>query len=186
MVDHPRGKGLSSAVSYQDSKAAFRWLEEAFGFEPLMDEIRERRGLVYYASCTAEVMDVSGEFVIEASTSPAQLDELVDATMRLLAAHARSIDAVGLERARNQIAVRNLGAQERPFRRIEDAAQDLFVFGRVRSRAELAARIDAVTADQVREVFGRMLAAPAALAVAGSLRAGARERLAARVGRRLK
>src|SRR3546814_945869 len=35
MVDHPRGKGLSSAVSYQDSKAAFRWLEEAFGFEPL-------------------------------------------------------------------------------------------------------------------------------------------------------
>ena len=35
MVDHPRGKGLSSAVSYQDSKAAFRWLEDAFGFEPL-------------------------------------------------------------------------------------------------------------------------------------------------------
>lgn len=35
MVDHPRGKGLSSAVSYQDPKAAFRWLEEAFGFEPL-------------------------------------------------------------------------------------------------------------------------------------------------------
>jgi len=35
MVDHPRGKGLSSAVSYQDPKAAFRWLEAAFGFEPL-------------------------------------------------------------------------------------------------------------------------------------------------------
>lgn len=35
MVDHPRGKGLSSALSYQDPKAAFRWLEEAFGFEPL-------------------------------------------------------------------------------------------------------------------------------------------------------
>lgn len=35
MVDHPRGKGLSSAVSYQDPKAAFRWLEKAFGFEPL-------------------------------------------------------------------------------------------------------------------------------------------------------
>jgi len=35
MVDHPRGKGLSSAISYQNSKAAFRWLEDAFGFEPL-------------------------------------------------------------------------------------------------------------------------------------------------------
>ena len=151
---------------------------------PLMDEIRERRGLVYYASCSAEVMDVSGQFVIEASTSPAQLDELVDATLSLLAERAWRIDRVGLERARNQIAVRNLGAQERPFRRIEEAAQDLFVFGRVRARAELAARIEAVTAQQVRAVFRRMLGAPVALAVAGSLRPGARERLATRVARR--
>ena len=30
-----RPKGLSSAICYQDAKAAFRWLEEAFGFEPL-------------------------------------------------------------------------------------------------------------------------------------------------------
>ena len=151
---------------------------------PLMDELRERRGLVYYASCTAEVMDVSGQFVIEASTSPAQLDELADATLALLAAHAERIDAAGIARARNQIAVRNLGAQERPFRRIEDAAQDLFVFGRVRPRAEIAARIDAVTPQQVRAVFRRMLAAPAALAVAGALRPGTRDRLAARIARR--
>lgn len=34
MADHPRSKGLSSAVCYKDAKAAFRWLEEAFGFEP--------------------------------------------------------------------------------------------------------------------------------------------------------
>ncbi len=30
---HP--KGLSSAVCYRDAKAAYRWLEQAFGFEPL-------------------------------------------------------------------------------------------------------------------------------------------------------
>ena len=35
MADHPRSKGLSSAICYKDSKAAFRWLEGAFGFEPL-------------------------------------------------------------------------------------------------------------------------------------------------------
>lgn len=35
MPDIYRPKGLSSALSYQDAKAAFRWLEEAFGFEPL-------------------------------------------------------------------------------------------------------------------------------------------------------
>ena len=36
MTDHYRPKGLSSAVSYQDPKAAFRWLEDAFGFAPLL------------------------------------------------------------------------------------------------------------------------------------------------------
>jgi uncharacterized glyoxalase superfamily protein PhnB len=35
MTDLRRGKGLASAVSYQDPKAAYIWLEEAFGFEPL-------------------------------------------------------------------------------------------------------------------------------------------------------
>jgi uncharacterized glyoxalase superfamily protein PhnB len=35
MMDIYRPKGLASAVVYQDAKAAFRWLEEAFGFERL-------------------------------------------------------------------------------------------------------------------------------------------------------
>jgi uncharacterized glyoxalase superfamily protein PhnB len=35
MSDAYRPKGLSGAVSYQDPKAAYRWLETAFGFEPL-------------------------------------------------------------------------------------------------------------------------------------------------------
>lgn len=34
MTDHYRPKGLSSAVFYQDAKSAYRWLEDAFGFEP--------------------------------------------------------------------------------------------------------------------------------------------------------
>lgn len=34
--DYYRPKGLSSALSYKDPKAMFRWLEQAFGFEPLM------------------------------------------------------------------------------------------------------------------------------------------------------
>lgn len=36
MTDLYRPKGLSSSVSYQDPKAAYRWLEQAFGFEPLL------------------------------------------------------------------------------------------------------------------------------------------------------
>lgn len=35
MSDLHRPKGLSSALCYVDPKAAFKWLEDAFGFEPL-------------------------------------------------------------------------------------------------------------------------------------------------------
>jgi predicted Zn-dependent peptidase len=143
---------------------------------PLMDQIRERRGLVYYAACSADVSDLCGQFVIEATTTPEHLDEFFIEIAKLLAAHAESTDAVGLERARNQIAVRMLRAQERPMQRLEDAARDLFVHGRVRSRAELLARVDAVTPAQVREAFEQMLAAPAAVAMAGKLGKGVNER----------
>jgi predicted Zn-dependent peptidase len=145
---------------------------------PLMDQIRERRGLVYYAACSADVGDLSGEFVIEASTGHEHLDEFFVEVTRLLKAHAGSIGAVDLERARNQIAVRTLRAKERPARRLEDAALDLFVHGRVRSRAELMARVEAVTADGVRAAFELMLAARPSAALAGNVRKGDAERVA--------
>ena len=69
----------------------------------------------------------------------------------------RDIAPIDLERARNQMAVRSLRAQERPSRRLEDAALDLFVHGRVRPRAELTARTEDVTAAEVRDAFAAML-----------------------------
>ena len=75
--------------------------------------------------------------------------------------------------------MRRLRAQERPWRRLEDAAQDLFVFGRVRTRAELSEQVEAVTARQLRHAFEQMLAAPASIALAGRVPRGASERLQA-------
>ena len=144
---------------------------------PLMDEIRERRGLVYYASCSADVSDLCGQFVIEASTGHEHLDEFVVESARLLRAHAEAIAPVDLERARNQIAVRTLRALERPSRRIEDAALDVYVHGRVRSRGELMERVEAVTAEDVRSAFERMLAQRPAVAIAGSVKQGDAERV---------
>jgi predicted Zn-dependent peptidase len=136
---------------------------------PLMHEIRERRGLVYYAACNADVADLWGLFVIDASLMPEHVDQFFAEVGKLLVAHTRTIDRVDLERARNQILVRRLQAHERPYRRLEDAAQDLFAFGRIRPRAELAARVGAVSARQLRQVFERMLAAGPTVAMAGKL-----------------
>lgn len=144
---------------------------------PLMDQIRERRGLAYYVACSADVLDACGQFVIEASTAPEHVDEFLVETMRLLRAQASGIDPVDLERARNQIAVRAVRSQEQPVARLESAAQDLFALGRVRSRAEVMQRFEAVSAEQVRSEFERLLSVPAALALAGKVGKGAAQRV---------
>ena len=143
---------------------------------PLLDEIRERRGLAYYLSCSADVSELAGQFIIEASTAPEHADEFLAEVRRLLALQAERTEAVDLERARNQIAVRRLRASERPSRRLEDAALDLLSLGRVRSVRELQERSDAVSAADVRGAFAAMLESREAIAIAGKIRKGTLER----------
>lgn len=145
---------------------------------PLLDQLRERRGLVYHADCSADVRDGYGQFVIEASTMPEHLGPYVVEVTRLLHEHVAAVDAVGLERARNQIAVRNLCDREDPAQRLELAALDLFALGRVRSREELGAGIAAVGEPDVRAAFARMLDARAAVALAGQIGRGDEVRVA--------
>ncbi|HEY4069227.1 MAG TPA: pitrilysin family protein [Burkholderiaceae bacterium] len=151
---------------------------------PLLDELRERRGLAYYAACSADVLPLTGQFVIEAATAPEHAEEFFTQVAKLLRRQADAVDAVGLERARNQLAVRTLRALEQPSRRLEAAAQDLFTFGRLRDPRTGLAALQAVTAEDVRAVFSRMLDSVAAIAMAGSVPARARERAAALFGAR--
>jgi len=148
---------------------------------PLLDEIRERRGLAYHAACTADILPLTGQFFIEGATAPAQAEEFLVAVEALLRQHAETaIDAVGLERARKQLTVRLLRAQEQPARRLEAAAQDLFTFGRLRDAQEGLDQLQAVTGRQVRAVFKRLLSdRQAAVALAGSVPTRVRERATA-------
>ena len=147
---------------------------------PLLDEIRERRGLAYHAACTADILPLAGQFLIEAATAPEQAEELLVAVDQLLRKQCEAIDPVGLERARKQLTVRALRSLEQPARRLEAAAQDLFTLGLLRDTQDWLAQLQAVTAEQVREVFARLLIKPsAAVALAGSVPLRARERATA-------
>ena len=171
--------GLPIPALADDAHHAYSVAAALFGegmSSPLLDEIRERRGLAYHVSCSADVTELAGQFVIEASTAPEHAEEFLVEMKRLLEAQAGRIDALSLERARNLIAVRRLRAWERASRRVEDAALDLLALGRIRSRAEIAARIEAVSAADVRDAFARMLAARPAVAIAGRLKKGLPER----------
>ena len=148
---------------------------------PLLSELRERRGLVYHADCTADRYDLCGQFVVEASVAPDKLDECLRELMNLLQRQAQATAAIDLQRARNQLAVRLLRDRDRPAQRMEQAALDLFAIGRVRPLDEQLARIDDITAAGVSMVFQRMLAAGPALALAGHVGRGAAERARDRV-----
>ncbi len=143
---------------------------------PLLDEIRERRGLAYYTSCSADIFPLAGQFVLEAATGPEQAHEFLDAASELLRRHADAADEAGLQRARNQIAVRTLRELEQPARRMEAAAQDLFVHGRLRDTGRWLQQLRATEGAAVREVFARMLEGKGAVAMAGGVAAKARDR----------
>ncbi len=173
--------GFEMPALGDDAHLAYVMAAALFGegmSSPLLDEIRERRGLAYYTACSADVLPLTGQFVVEAATAPEQAGQFFVEVARLLHAQAEGVDAVGFERARNQLTVRALRALEQPSRRLETAAQEVFTFGAPRASAHTLARLQAVTAPQVQAAFQAMLASPAAVALAGSVPARARTRAA--------
>ena len=146
---------------------------------PLLDEIRERRGLAYHLACSADITELAGQFVIEASTAPEQAGAYLAEVRRLLLAQADRIDPVALARARNQLAVRSLRQGERAGRRLETAALDLYARGELRSPAQTLERLLAVSAEDLRSLFAAMAAARPAIALAGKLPAGLADRAGA-------
>lgn len=147
---------------------------------PLLDELRERRGLAYHLGASADIGPLAGEFVIDASVEAAQALPLLQAVHELLGQRAAApAEGEMLERARRQLRVRTLRDAESPTRRLEQAALDLFSLGRVRETAERVAALDAVCGAEVRQVFARLAEAPCALGLSGSVPAGMREKVGA-------
>ncbi|RYZ03622.1 MAG: insulinase family protein [Comamonadaceae bacterium] len=149
---------------------------------PFTDTIRERLGLAYSADASTESGADWGNFLVHAVTTPDKLDQLVAATGRLLRDQARSIDPVHLERAKNQLAVSRVRASERTYSAMERAVEDVFVRGSVMPTDAMLAQIEAVTAEEVRAVFERMLRQPPAFAITGK---GASARAARDIARAL-
>lgn len=163
------------------AEAASRMAAAVFGegmSSPLMEQVRERQALAYYVACSADLLEPSGQFVVEASTSPDQAPAFVAAVMPLLRAHAERIDPDDVARARNQLRVRQVRQAENVTRVMEDAALDLFFRGALRGDADRQAALDAVDAEAVRGVFARSLSAPRALALVGPVGRSLVERVA--------
>jgi uncharacterized glyoxalase superfamily protein PhnB len=99
MPDYYRPKGLSSAISYLDPKAAFRWLEDAFGFEPLMVILDAEENLAHSEMTYGSSVIMIGSEWSENHRSPKSLDGKNTQTVHVQLARGEDIDA-HCERAR--------------------------------------------------------------------------------------
>lgn len=144
---------------------------------PLVDAVRERLGLAYSVGATADVGDVHGALVIDATTTPDKVPLFTQELSRLLAAQAATISATDLSRAKNQLSVSLVRSAERPLRLLQRCVEQLWAAGSVFQVHEAIDAVQAMEADAVRGVFEDMLAHPAAtvLVGAGSTTRSARE-----------
>jgi uncharacterized glyoxalase superfamily protein PhnB len=93
MTDAYRGKGLSSALSYQDPKAAYRWLETAFGFEPVFALLDAEGRLAHSEMSYGDSVVMIGNEWSEAHKSPKSLGGKNTQSVHVQLAEGEDIDA---------------------------------------------------------------------------------------------
>jgi len=133
----------------------------------LFQEIREKRGLVYSIySFTSPAKD-GGLFGIYAGTGESEAAELMPVTLAELAHVQEEINEAELARARAQLKAGLLMSLESTGSRCEQLARQWQIFGRVIPAAETVAKIEAVTAEDVRAVAARIFRQRPTLATIG-------------------
>ena len=93
MSDFHRPKGLSSAVFYQDPKAAFRWLEQAFGFQPLFVILGPDGDLAHSEMTYGNSVVMIGDEWSEDRRSPKSIGGKVTQSVHVQLAEGNDIDA---------------------------------------------------------------------------------------------
>jgi len=99
MSDYSRPKGLASAVCYVDANAAFRWLEAAFGFEPLLVLLDEQDRIAHSEMRFGDSVVMVGNEWSDDHKSPKSLGGKNTQTVHVQLARGEDIDA-HCERAR--------------------------------------------------------------------------------------
>ena len=131
----------------------------------LFQEARERLGLAYAIDAWSDTYADVGMLGVYAGASAGKAVELARAAAGQILALADHVTPAELDRAKAQLKAHLFMAREAPLARAEQAAGQLLLFGRLFAPAEIAEGIDAVTAEDIRRLGGRLLQ-PRACAVA--------------------
>src|ERR687889_94249 len=134
----------------------------------LFQEIREKRGLVYSTYSFASSYADSGYFGLYAGCTPARTDEVIALMVAELERVAeQGIDAEELARGAGQLRGGLVLGMEDTGSRMTRLGKAELLYGEYVGLDESLARIDAVTADEVRAVAAELADRPRSLAVVG-------------------
>ena len=124
----------------------------------LFQEVREKRGLCYSIYAFQWGFSDAGIFGISAGAGAADLADLVPVILDEMVAAAEAPGEVELARAKAQMKAGQLMALESSSVRAEQLARHVLVWGRPLEAAEIIAKIDAVTLEDVRRAARAVLA----------------------------
>ena len=135
----------------------------------LFQEVREKRGLVYSIYTFVQPFNDTGLFGLYAGTGERQVAELLPVVTEEFSKVQREVTELELKRAKAQTKASVLMALESTSSRCEQIARQIQVHGRVLPTAEIVAKIEAVTTEQVQSLAAKLFRARPTLAAVGPL-----------------
>ncbi|HYJ31440.1 MAG TPA: pitrilysin family protein [Allosphingosinicella sp.] len=133
----------------------------------LFQQLREERGLAYSIYSALHPYSDTGIFYIYAAAARRESAAAAQLIGEVIAEAAGTATPREIERARTQAKAGLLMSLESPWGQANYVARQLHVYGRLVEPAEVIARLEAVTLDQVRAAGAKMLAGPLARATIG-------------------
>jgi predicted Zn-dependent peptidase len=150
---------------------AARLLSEIYGggmASRLFQEVRETRGLVYAIDSWVDACEDAGRFGVYAGCAGKNAAEVAAISRAILEGLAQDgPKPEELARAKAIVGAQLLMGAESPMARAESRASQVFLRDGLEPFSSLRARIDAVSAEDVRAVAARAVASPIAGAVIG-------------------
>jgi predicted Zn-dependent peptidase len=149
----------------------------------LFQEVREKRGFAYAVYCFVWGYSDTGIFGVYFGAGDKTVGDAMSVTLDCLLAATEDLGEDEVNRARAQLKVSLLTAMESSSARADQMARHLLAYGRLIPAAEIIARVDAITAEDVRAI-GRVIlsSAPTLTAIGPVRKLAASDAIAARIG----
>jgi predicted Zn-dependent peptidase len=135
----------------------------------LFQEVREKRGLAYSIYGFHWDFIDTGLFGFYAGSADRDVAEVVAASLDCLGEAAHGLEEAEIRRAKAQMKVSLVTALEQPGARVHQLSRQMQIYGRTLSFDEMLARVDAITAEDVRKTGAAMLRSSPAVAVIGAV-----------------